>query len=89
MIIKIKFDRNGEVKSIKGNVGRTRMNRAALKLWKGEIEPSTAYKLRRFIKRFFTEMSARAESAYIYHTVGTPSACEISYIGLEGQRDRV
>lgn len=66
MNIKIKFDKNGEVKSIKGNVGRTRMNRAALKLWKGEIEPSTAYKLRRFFKRLGHEISRRANMAANY-----------------------
>lgn len=83
----VKFDKYGNVKSIKGNIGQTRANRAATALRFGKIEPTTGYKLRRFIKRFFTEMSARAESAYIYHTVGTPAACEIKYIGLEGQRD--
>ena len=56
MTVKIKYGRNGAVKSIKGNVGRTRMNRAALELWKGNVEPTTGYKLRRFFKRFFTAL---------------------------------
>ena len=83
MTVKIKYDKHGNVKKITGNVGRTRMNRAALKLWKGEVEHTKGYKLRRFIKRFFTEMSARAEAACAYHIVGSPQACEISFIGIE------
>ena len=83
MTVKIKYGRNGAVKSIKGNIGRTRMNRAALELWKGNVEPTTGYKLRRFIKRLFTEMSARAEAVCAYHIVGSPQACEISFIGIE------
>lgn len=79
----VKFDKYGNVKSIKGNIGRTRMNRAALELWKGNVEPTTGYKLRRFIKRFFTEMSARAEAVCAYHIVDSPQACEISFIGIE------
>lgn len=80
----IKFDKHGNVKSIKGNIGRTRMNLAACELWKGNIEPTTGYKLRRFFKRLFLELSTRAETAYIYHTAGSPAACDMPYIGLEG-----
>ena len=81
MTVKIKYGRNGAVKSIKGNIGRTRMNRAALELWKGNVEPTTGYKLRRFFKRIFAELSARAELAYRYHTA--PPAAAMPYIGLE------
>ena len=77
----VKFDKYGNVKSIKGNIGQTRANRAALKLWKGEIEPSTGYKLRRFFKRFFTALKTRAEVAHRYHTA--PPAAAMPYIGLE------
>ena len=83
MTVKIKFDRRGEVGKITGNVGRTRMNRGALELWKGNVEPTVGYKLRRFIRRALNELSVRAEAAYAYHTVGTPSAAEMPYIGLE------
>ncbi len=82
MTVKIKYDRNGEVKKIIGNIGRTRMNRAALKLWKGEIEPTAGYKLRRFFRRLFTELSAHAEAAYAYHTENAPLACDVPVIGL-------
>ena len=77
----VKFDKHGNVKSIKGNVGRTRMNRAALELWKGNVEPTTGYKLRRFFKRFFTALKTRAEAAHRYHN--TPHAAAMPYIGLE------
>lgn len=60
MKVKIKYDRTGAVKKIKGNIGRTRANRAALELWKGNVEPTFGYKLRRFIKRMAAEISARA-----------------------------
>lgn len=81
MTVKIKYGRNGAVKSIKGNIGRTRMNRAALELWKGNVEPTTGYKLRRFFKRFFTALKTRAEAAHRYHN--TPHAAAMPYIGLE------
>ena len=77
----VKFDEYGNVKSIKGNIGRTRMNRAALELWKGNIEPTTPYKLRRFFKRFFTALKTRAEAAHRYHAA--PHAAAMPYIGLE------
>ena len=77
----VKFDKYGNVKSIKGNIGRTRMNRAALELWKGNVEPTTGYKLRRFFKRMFSELSTRAEAASRYHAA--PHAAAMPYIGLE------
>ena len=77
----VKFDKYGNVKSIKGNIGQTRANRAALKLWKGEIEPSTGYKLRRFFKRMFWELSTRAEAASRYHAA--PHAATAPVIRLE------
>ncbi len=88
MTVKIKYGRNGAVKSIKGNIGQTRANRAATALRFGKIEPTTGYKLRRFIRRALNELSARAEAAYAYHTVGTPSAAETPYIGLEEHNGR-
>ena len=83
MKIKIKYDRRGNVKKVIGNVGQTRMNRAALELWKGNVEPTFGYKLRRFISRAFTELSARAERAAADHIVGSQAACEIPYICLD------
>ena len=77
----VKFDKYGNVKSIKGNIGRTRMNRAALELWKGNVEPTTGYKLRRFIKRVFSELSNRAEMASRYHAA--PHAATAPVIRLE------
>ena len=85
----VKFDKYGNVKSIKGNIGQTRANRAATALRFGKIEPTTGYKLRRFIRRALNELSVRAEAAYAYHTVGTPSAAETPYIGLEEHNGRV
>ena len=82
------YDRHGNVKKIKGNIGRTRMNLAALELWKGNVEPTTGYKLRRFIKRMFNELSTRAEAAYAYHT-GCPQACEVPVIGLEEHCEQI
>ena len=77
----VKFDKYGNVKSIKGNIGRTRMNRAALELWKGNVEPTTPYKLRRFFKRMFSELSNRAEMASRYHAA--PTAATVPVIRLE------
>ena len=77
----VKFDKRGNVKSIKGNIGQTRMNRAALELWKGNVEPTTGYKLRRFIKRMFSELSNRAEMASRYHAA--PHAATAPVIRLE------
>ena len=77
----VKFDKYGNVKSIKGNIGRTRMNRAALELWKGNVEPTTGYKLRRFFKRMFSELSNRAEMASRYHAA--PTAATVPVIRLE------
>ena len=80
MTVKIKYDRHGAVKSITGNVGRTRMNRAALELWKGNIKPTTGYKLRRFFKRLANEISRRAEMAANYYD--EESVAAVPYIGL-------
>ena len=77
----VKFDKYGNVKSIKGNIGRTRMNRAALELWKGNVEPTSGYKLRRFFKRMFSELSNRAEMASRYHAA--PTAATAPVIRLE------
>lgn len=83
MTVKIKYDKHGNVKKVTGNVGRTRMTRGALKLWKGEIEPTTGYKLRRFFRRLFAEISEKAENAACDYIVGTRSACDLPYIGIE------
>lgn len=77
----VKFDKYGNVKSIKGNIGRTRMNRAALELWRGNVEPTSGYKLRRFFKRMFSELSNRAEMASRYHAA--PHAATAPVIRLE------
>lgn len=78
MTVKIKYDRTGAVKKIKGNIGRTRANRAALELWKGNVEPTFGYKMRRFIKRIATEISARAAVF-----CDEDSVKAVPYIGLE------
>lgn len=89
MTIKIKYDKDGNIKSIKaplpddGTTGRTRMNRAALELWKGNVKPTTWFKFKRFFRRGFDELSLRAEAAYAYHIVGSPEACEAPRIGIE------
>lgn len=80
MTLKVKYSKNGEVKSIKGNIGRTRMNRAALELWKGNIKPTTGYKLRRFIKRLANEIARRIEMAANYYD--EESVAAVPYIGL-------
>jgi len=82
MTVKIKYDRHGAVKSIRGNIGRTRANRGALELWRGNFEPTTGYKLRRFIRRAFHNLTIRAEAAYAYHTDMHRQAHEVPYIGL-------
>lgn len=81
MKVKIIYTKNGEVKKVVGNVGRTRMSKAALVLWRGEIEPTTGYKLRRFFKRMFSELSNRAEMASRYHAA--PHAATAPVIRLE------
>lgn len=84
--IKVKIDRNGNVRRVVGNVGQTRMNRAAAALWHGDIEPTFGYKLRRFIRRaaitFNVKMDEAAAIAY-----GTDvSAAEVPFIGLLEER---
>lgn len=88
MKVKIIYTKNGEVKKVVGNVGRTRMSKAAFVLWKGKIEPTTGYKLRRFIRRALNELSARAEAAYAYHT-GGPQPREVPVIGLEEHCEQI
>ena len=81
MTVKIKYDRKtGKVKKITGNIGQTRANRAAYQLWRGNIEPTRWYKLRRFFKRLSTEISARAILAAEYHNERFD---KVPYIGLE------
>lgn len=83
MQIKIKFDRHGNVKKVIGNVGQTRMNRAALELWKGNIEPGFGYKLRRFIRRAANTLDAMLDEAERIAFAPEPRADEITFIGLE------
>ena len=80
MTVKIKYDRHGAVKSIRGNIGRTRANRGALELWRGNFEPTTGYKLRRFFKRLGHEISRRANMAANFYDEESVKA--VPYIGL-------
>lgn len=80
MKVKIIYTKNGEVKKVVGNVGRTRMSKAALVLWRGEIEPTTGYKLRRFFKRLGHEISRRANMAANFYDEET--VIPLSYVGL-------
>lgn len=80
MKVKIIYTKNGEVKKVVGNVGRTRMGKAALVLWKGEIEPTTGYKLRRFFKRLGHEISRRANMAANFYDEESVNA--VPHIGL-------
>lgn len=80
MKVKIIYTKNGEVKKVVGNVGRTRMSKAALVLWRGEIEPTTGYKLRRFFKRLGHEISRRATMAANFYDEETVKATP--YVGL-------
>lgn len=80
--IKVKIDRNGNVCRVIGDVGQTRMNRAAAALWHGDIEPTFGYKLRRFVKRAVLTFNAKMdEAAQIALGTDVP-ASEIEYIGL-------
>lgn len=80
--IKVKIDRNGNVRRVIGDVGQTRMNRAAAALWHGDIEPTFSYKLRRFIRRAAITFNVKmAEAAAIAYGTDEP-ASEIEYIGL-------
>ena len=80
--IKVKIDRNGNVRRVVGNVGQTRMNRAAAALWHGDIEPTFSYKLRRFFRRAALTFNAKMdEAAQIALGTDVP-ASEIEYIGL-------
>lgn len=80
MKVKIIYTKNGEVKKVVGNVGRTRMSKAALVLWRGEIEPTTGYKLRRFFKRLGHEISRRATMAANFYD--EESVNVVPHIGL-------
>lgn len=80
--LKVKFDRHGNVIKVVGNVGRTRMNRAANELWHGNIEPTFGYKLRRFVHRVVERFNRACENA-TEHIVGSQTAAEMPYIGIE------
>ena len=80
--IKVKINSNGEITRVIGNVGQTRMNRAAAALWEGNIEPTRGYKLRRFIKRLVWTFNAKMdEASRIARSTDTPAA-EVPFIGL-------
>lgn len=81
--IKVKIDRNGNVRRVVGNVGQTRMNKAAAALWQGNIEPTFGYKLRRFVKRAVLTFNAKMDEAAAIAYGADEPACEIEYIGLE------
>ena len=73
--IKIKIDRHGDVRHVVGNVGQTRMNRAANELWRGNIEPTFGYKLHRFIVRAVKTFNAKMdEASRIAYSAETPAA---------------
>ena len=61
--IKVKIDRNGNVRRVVGNVGQARMNKAAAALWQGNIEPTFSYKLRRFFRRAALTFNAKMDEA--------------------------
>lgn len=80
--IKIQINENGEVRRVVGNVGRTRMNRAAAALWAGNIEPTFGYKFHRFIVRAVKTFNAKMdEASRIAYSTDVPAA-EVPYIGL-------
>ena len=80
--IKVKIDRNGNVRRVVGNVGQTRMNKAANELWRGNIEPTFGYKLRRFIRRAAITFNVKmAEAAAIAYGTDVP-ASDVPVIGL-------
>jgi len=73
--IKIQINENGEVRRVVGNVGQTRMNRAAAALWAGNIEPTFGYKLHRFIVRAVKTFNAKMdEASRIARSTDTPTA---------------
>ena len=81
--IKVRIDHNGNVRRVVGNVGQTRMNKAAAALWHGDIEPTFGYKLRRFVKRAVLTFNAKMdEAAQIALGTDVP-ASEMPFIGLE------
>lgn len=87
--IKVKIDRNGNVRRVIGDVGQTRMNKAAAALWHGDIEPTFSYKLRRFFRRAALTFNAKMdEAAQIALGTDVPAA-EVPYIGLLEERTSV
>lgn len=80
--IKVKIDRNGNVRRVIGDVGQTRMNKAAAALWQGNIEPTFSYKLRRFFRRAALTFNAKMNEAAAIAYGTDVSAAEVPYIGL-------
>ena len=81
--IKVKIDRNGNVRRVIGDVGQTRMNKAAAALWHGDIEPTFSYKLRRFFRRAAKTFNAKMDEAAAIAYGTDELACEVPFIGLE------
>ena len=81
--IKVKIDRNGNVRRVIGDVGQTRMNKAAAALWHGDIEPTFSYKLRRFFRRAALTFNAKMDEAAQIALGTDKPACEVPFIGLE------
>ena len=80
--IKVKIDRNGNVRRVVGNVGQTRMNKAAAALWHGDIEPTFRYTLRGFFRRAALTFNAKMdEAAAIAYGADVP-ASDVPVIGL-------
>ena len=80
--IKVKIDRNGNVRRVVGNVGQTRMNRAAAALWHGDIEPTFSYKLRRFFRRAALTFNAKMDEAAQIALGADVPASDVPVIGL-------
>ena len=80
--IKVKIDRNGNVRRVIGDVGQTRMNKAAAALWHGDIEPTFSYKLRRFFRRAALTFNAKMDEAAQIALGADVPASDVPVIGL-------
>lgn len=87
--IKVKIDRNGNVRRVIGDVGQTRMNKAAAALWHGDIEPTFSYKLRRFFRRAALTFNAKMDEAAQIALGADVPASEVPYIGLLEEQSMV
>ena len=87
--IKVKIDRNGNVRRVIGDVGQTRMNRAAAALWHGDIEPTFSYKLRRFFRRAALTFNAKMDEAAQIALGADVTASDVPVIGLLEEQSMV